>query len=157
MILKALKCFFVFLHGMFFSDQPECFLCFFSMWELFLQGKGYCLVEAYKVWLVLQNFVGGKEVIPPACIHGMGALGDYYAGWRGLAHPLRVKDMSSVLASARSFLWVSSAGWCSQGVHGFPFLSYCPPSLGVCGSIFPFPWAVGTDKFSYLSPPLAFT
>ena len=59
----------------------------------FLQGKGYCLVGAgcsYKLWLVLQNFVGGQEVIPLAYIHGMGTLGeclcewgDCYAGWRG--------------------------------------------------------------------------
>ena len=44
-------------------------------------------------------------------------------------------------------------GGAAKGVLGFPFLSYCPPSMGICGSIFPFPWEVWPDKFSYLVHP----
>ena len=40
----------------------------FSLCECFLlQGKGYCLVGAgclYKLWLALQNFVGGARGYP---------------------------------------------------------------------------------------------
>ena len=164
MLLKVLKCFFVFFfHSMHFSDQPVCFLCFFLCECFFLQGNGYCLVGAecsYKHWLVLQNSVGGKRLsLQPAymgwgpwvsvCVSGVTVMqvgGDWHIHWGFRTchqswHQLGVSFECPQLGGA------------AKGVLGFPFLSYCPPSMGICGSIFPFPWAVGTDKFSYLVHP----